>query len=67
MQTNSNLDPIVEILRLAYRRGLAIRREQVAEDTSNHQQSRESERSPVEGNDRVPQIAGGEGLASNAQ
>lgn len=27
-QTNSKVDPLVEVLRLAYRRGLAIRQEQ---------------------------------------
>ena len=31
LQTNTQSDPIVEILRLAYRRGLAIRDEQAKE------------------------------------
>jgi hypothetical protein len=35
LQANSSTDPIVEILRLAYRRGLAIQREKERTQTGN--------------------------------
>jgi hypothetical protein len=40
LQINSSDDPIVEILRLAYRRGLAIRQEQDKRKTVNFASNR---------------------------
>lgn len=38
--SNSQIDPIVEILRLAYRRGLAIRQEQVKQTIESAKSSK---------------------------
>lgn len=37
VQTNYQVDPVVEILRLAYRRGLTLRKEQEKSQASNQE------------------------------
>ncbi len=43
LQANSPIDPIVQILRLAYRRGLAIQQEQERNESSKPGTSRNGE------------------------
>lgn len=48
LQNNTNSDPIVEILRLAYRRGLAIQREREGKNKTIIPQSLRSDLSTIE-------------------
>jgi hypothetical protein len=48
LPTSSQTDPIVEILRLAYRRGLAIRQEQARAQVTQSIESKSTDSQPAE-------------------
>ena len=48
LQPNSQTDPIVEILRLAYRRGLAVRQEQADKSEAVNAQPLDGDTMPAE-------------------